>query len=206
MRTLIFFLLSMAILPVVAAPPLTVTDSGYYLTVIDAAGVPTLQKIGNITDLRTDGVPPVTPPTKPAPSKVALDLTIVKDSTAWAKAVDDSLTAQGLALAYEGVMAGCQDDSLDTTTVWEAMRVSTDKAIGIVGTGKDWKGYRTKVSELITLGVQKGTLSDNRSVLVLLNSLRQGLEMSADGSAALPLGKSVAIATATNEAIDDNRK
>ena len=57
----------------VASPPLTITESGYYVTTVDASGIPTLEKINSVTDLRTGTPPPVVPdkPVPPAPPKPA---------------------------------------------------------------------------------------------------------------------------------------
>jgi len=193
---------------VISAPPLTITDSGYYLTIVDSSGVPTLEKIGNVTNLRSGKEPPDVPdgPADPKPPKVELDLTVVTDSTAWSKAVSDPLTAQAVSLVYDTVMGAYQDGLIDGSTVWPVTKEATDSAIAIVGSGKDWAAYRTKVSDLITLGRQKGTLEEKQAVLVVLNSLRQGLEMSADGTPSLSLAKAVEIATKTNGVIDDSRK
>ena len=197
----------------VASPPLTITESGYYVTTVDASGIPTLEKINSVTDLRTGTPPPVVPdkpvppaPPKPAPPKIELDLALVKDSTAWAKAIADPLTAQAISLVYDQVGGAYQDGLVDGLTVWTVLKDSTDAAVAVVGSGKDWVQYRTKLSDVITLGRQKGTLAEKQAVLVLLNSLRQGLEMAADGTPSLALGKAVEIATKTNGVIDDSRR
>jgi len=203
----------LAIVPAVASPPLTITESGYYLTIVDGNGLPALEKIDNVTDLRAGDQPPVVPdkpappvPPKPAPPKIELDLVLVKDSTEWAKSIADPLTAQAISLVYDQVGGAFQDDTIEAAKVWEVMKDATDVAVAVVGSGKDWKPYRTKVSDVITLGRQKGMMAEKQSVLVLLNSLRQGLEMAADGTPSLPLAKAVEIATKTNEVIDDSRK
>ena len=213
MQKLFQILALLAIVPAVASPPLTITESGYYLTIVDGNGLPALEKIDNVTDLRAGDQPPVVPdkpappvPPKPAPPKIELDLVLVKDSTEWAKSIADPLTAQAISLVYDQVGGAFQDDTIEAAKVWEVMKDATDVAVAGVGSGKDWKPYRTKVSDVITLGRQKGMMAEKQSVLVLLNSLRQGLEMAADGTPSLPLAKAVEIATKTNEVIDDSRK
>lgn len=188
-----------------ASPPLTITKSGYFLTLVDSNGVPTFEKIANVTDLRggvVPDVPPVDPPViQPAPK---IDQAIVNSVKASSLAVNDALTAQGIAAVYAHVLGALEDDLITTVNVWPILKTATDSAVGVVASGKDWKPFRDDLSSSITAGRQRGTLSAKADVLRLMRSVQHGLELSADGSTALSLAKMVSIAAKTNEAIDAN--
>jgi hypothetical protein len=193
-------------------PPLTITRAGYFLTELDASGIPVFRKLDTVVDLTdresppSDPVPPVEPdpPVVPEPEPRKLDLEVVTAARGWSAAIADPLTAQGVAQVYSHVADAHSDGLVTAEQLWPTLRKATDSAIATVGSGKDWKPFRDQVSARITLARQQGKLAERESILILLASVQQGLEMSADGSAALSLAKSVEIAKRTNEAIDAN--
>lgn len=189
-------------------PPLTITRAGYFLTELDASGVPVFRKLDTVVDLSERGTPPVEPKPpvepEPKPEPRKLDLEVVTAARGWSAAIADPLTAQGVAQVYSHVADAHSDGLVSAELLWPTLRKATDSAITAVASGKDWKPFRDQVSARITLARQQGKLADRESILLLLASVQQGLEMSADGSAALSLAKSVEIAKKTNEAIDAN--
>ena len=186
-----------------AQPPMTITPSGYYVTVLDASGVPTLVKLTVIVDL-TGGTTPDSP-TPPTPPSDSVDLEVVKQVKAWADAVADPQGAQGIAAVYSHVKGAVDDDTLSTTTAWGVLSQATDAAIIVTDSGAKWKAFREKLSAIITEGTQRGTLQSKASIALLMRSVQQGLELSADGSDALSLDLLTRIAMRTNEAIDERK-
>ncbi len=193
-----------------ATPPLTITDSGFYLTYVDPDGVPSLAKIDTVVDLTLADAPAPEPPPvvpddpdpPPAQTPTQLDISVVKDVQAWATAIDDPQGSQAVAAVYDHVKGAFNDGLLTDANVWIVLKKATDDALTITSAGKSWATFRTKLSSLITEGRQRGTLASKSQVTRMLASAKQGLDMSADGTAALTDAQLVAIAVKTNEAID----
>lgn len=183
-----------------AQPPLTITTSGYYLTQVDASGVPTMIQITTVIDL-TDGK---NPPQPPPPDVVDIDKALVKSVKSWATEAGETMTAQALAAVYSHVRGAVEDDILTVETIWPVLNEASDFAVEC-SEGTQWKPFRDKLSDHITEARQRGTLQNKVDVLRLALSVQQGLELSADGSDALSLDKLTAIAAKTNEIIDANR-
>lgn len=184
---------------VAAAPPLTITDSGYYLTILGEDGVPELVLIETVVDL-TEGNKPDTPDKEPD-----VDVALVRQVQGWAESLEDPLTSQAVALVYGHVRGATKDGSLTPASAWTALKQATDSAVGVVASGTDWSTFRDELSVVVTEGRQRGTLQSTATVTRFLRSVQHGLELSADGSDALSLDKAVAIAAKTNEAIDGNQ-
>lgn len=176
-------------------PPLTITEAGYFLTVVDDDGTPSHIKLTTIIDMRGGDNP--TPPDQPE-----FDLELVKKVEAWAKANKDPLSAQALAAVYSQVRSAFEDGILDQTTIWPALKGATESALPIVDSGTDWKPFRDQLTAVLTERTQRGTLQTKPEINLLLISTQQGLELSADGSDAIGLDAMVQIAKVTNEAID----
>lgn len=179
-----------------AQPPLTITSSGYYITVVGADGVPQLVKITTVIDMTGGDSTPAPPGVDEIDSALAQQ---VKD---WANTAADPQAAQGIAAVYSHIRGAVDDGLLDPVTVWPAFKNATDSAIVVVDGGKKWDEFRTKLSAVVTEGRQRGTLQTPASVSRMARSVQHGLELAADGSDALPLDKLTAIAAKTNEAID----
>jgi hypothetical protein len=191
---IILWLLSGAIAQ--AQPPLTITQAGYYITVVDESGVPSLVELSTVVDLRKGGEPD-TPDDKPD-----IDPQLVRSVEAWSDLVVDPLGAQAIAAVYSHLRLALKDGILTTDNVWITSKLATDSALSIVGTGKDWTGFRRSVSDEIGTRKSQGRLASSRDVQRVMHSLQHGLELSADGSTALSMDQLVRIASATNEAID----
>lgn len=157
------------------AQPLTITKSGYFLTVVDAEGVPTYVKITDVIDLRGEQ-PPVTPSPNPPVSPPQLDMELVRDVKLWAEGAKEPQASQAIAAVYLTV----RQAKLESP--WPILKQATDDSLKIVESSGNWETFRKNLSAVITERSQKGTL-DNETVL---RSVQQGLEMSADGSIALP--------------------
>lgn len=179
-------------------PPLTITSSGYYLTEVDSNGVPSLVQITTVIDM-TGGDSP-TPP-----DEGEVDAAIVKQVRKWADAVDDPQSAQAIAAVYSHVRGAVDEAILDSTTVWPALKDSTDSAIELVEGVKSWKPFRDELSAVVTEGRQRGTLQSPSAISRMARSVQHGLELSADGSDALPLDVLTKVAAKTNEAIDEHK-
>lgn len=194
--------------PIIAAPPLTITDTGYYLTILDSSGAPSLVKIDTIVDLTLGDAPapkppPDAPPTDPpAPVPPDLDIATVKGVQAWATEIADPSGSQAVAAVYSHVRGAFADGLLTESSVWSALKTATDDALTIVSPDTNWAPFRKQLSALITLDRQRGTLTSKSEINRLLASTKQGLDMSADGSPMLSDEDLVAIAIKTNEAID----
>ena len=199
--SLTYFLLASSVF---AQPPLTITKSGYYITVLNADGVPNLVKLTVVVDL-TGNTPDAPSPTPPDAPDDNVDLEVVKQIKDWADEVADPQGAQGIAAVYSHVKGAVDDGMLNTTTVWPVLNQATDAAVIVVDGGIKWKAFREKLSALITEDRQRGVLQSKESVALLTRSIQQGLELSADGSSALALDLLTRIAMKTNEAIDDHK-
>jgi hypothetical protein len=187
----------------VADFPLTITPSGYYLTVVDSSGVPSLVKIENVTDL-TSGSSPVPPTTPiPVPPLPKFDTAIVEAVKTWAKQVDDTDSCQAVSLVYHHILQAVEDGLISENLVWTITREATDKALSITSSGKDWSLFRNKVSEIIAEKTRKGELFNKEKIGQLMRSIHHGMELAADGSTALSPGKSVSIVISTNGVIDE---
>lgn len=184
-------------------PPLTITSSGYFLTVVDDAGVPSLVKITQVIDLLAGIDLPPDEPDEPQPPE--FDLLAVASVREWSAAVSSPQTAQAIAAVYSHVRGAVEDDIVATGDTWSVLKSATDAAIGIAAEGRDWKPFRDKLGALITERRQRGTLATRADIVRLLHSVQQGLELSADGSIALSMDKLVRTAKSTNEIIDGYR-
>jgi len=188
-----------------ASPPLTITQSGYYLTVIDANGNPSLERIATVIDLRDGGIVPDVPPIviTPEPPPVVVDAALVAEIKAAAVAIQDPSSAQGISLAYTQIRDAFGDGLVSPESVWPVLKTATDSAL-VVTAGKDWKPFRSKLSAIITARKQQGLLDGKDEIIAYLTAIKAGLEQAAEGSAAISFADTIKIVKATNEAIDAN--
>lgn len=177
--------------------PLTITPSGYYLTVVDESGNPSYKRIETVIDLTGGDKPgPDVPEEEPR-----VDVEIVRQAKELALAVDDPQSAQAIALVYSHIRGAVEDGTLSTTTVWSALQTATDSSLAFID-GKDWTAFRGKLTEVFTIAKQRGNLSTAKQVARVLLSVQHGAELAADGSTALSMDQMVEIAKRTNNAID----
>lgn len=168
MKQLLFLLLCS---PLYAQPPLTITDSGYYITVVEA-GVPTYVELTQVTDLTKNSPDP-----PPVPKPPIVDKVIVDQVVAWSSALKDPDGAQALAIVYKTVY------NAKLETPWQSIKSASVASLTLIKTTADWESFRAKVSALITKEAQQGTLDD----ALVINSVQHGLELSADGSPSLSI-------------------
>lgn len=189
----------------VAAPPLTITKSGYYLTIVDASGNPSLEKIATVIDLRDGGTVPDVPPVVvvPEPPPVIVDAALVAEIQAAAVSIQDPASAQGILLAYTQIRDAFSDGLVSDEAIWPVLKTATDSAL-VVTAGKDWKPFRSKLSAIITARKQQGTLDTKDEIIAYLTAIKAGLEQAAEGSAAISFADTIKIVAKTNEAIDAN--
>lgn len=191
---------------IIAAPPLTITRGGYWLTVVDAAGVPTLVKVDTIIDLTAPGdttpIPPKPTPEDPQPPKVDFDLAVVRLVKSSAETIGDHSGALAIKAVYDHVAGAYSDGLLSETSVWSALKVATDDALTITSSSINWSEFRSSVSAVIAEAKQRGALTNKQQIEKMLASISQGLSMSADGKPSLSESQIVQIAVKTNEAID----
>lgn len=195
---------------IIAAPPLTITQRGYWLTVVDAAGVPSLVKVDTVVDLRSGGapdpdpIPPVDIPPVADTPRPELDLATVTAVRDAAIAISDPNGSQAIAAVYDHIRGAFSDGLLDDATLWTALKTATDDALTITSGSVNWSPFRVKASAIITEAKQHGTLSSKAAIEKTLRSIKQGLAMSADGKPMISDAQLVQIAIKTNEAIDGN--
>lgn len=180
--------------------PLTITQSGYYLTVIDSTGVPQYTKIETIIDLSRAEHPGPNAPDEP--DEPAVDMELVAKVKSWALAVDDPKSAQAIAAVYSQIRGALADNTLTPDSVWSPLKQATDSGLGVIKEGKDWSVFRERITEVFTEAKQRGKLSDAKSIGSVLLSVQHGAELAADGSTALTMDQMVEIARRTNTAID----
>lgn len=185
----------------IASDNLTITSSGYYLTHIDADGVPSYYRIETVIDLRGDSSP-----TPDEPDQPQVDVVLVSKVKAWAADVGDPQSAQAISAVYAHVRGALSDGTLTPANVFGPLKQATDSALGVITEVKDWSVFRGKVTEQFTEAQQRGRLSDAKQIAVVLLSVQQGVELAADGSTALTMDQMVEIARRTNLAIDGAAK
>lgn len=183
-----------------AQPPLTITSAGYFYTEVDSDGIPVMVKITTVIDLTDKNNPAPAPP-----EDGDVDLDLVENIKAWSSGVEDPQAAQAIAAVYSHIRGAVDDGILDAITVWPALKDATDSAIDIVEGDEKWTGLRKKLSAVVTEKRQRGTLQNEQSIARMIRSVQHGLELSADGSTALPIDELTAIAAKTNEAIDEHK-
>lgn len=183
--------------------PLTITPAGYYLTVIDDSGVPQYTKIETIIDL-TGGEQPGPDPDEP--DEPAVDLELVAKTKAWALAVDDPQSAQAIAAVYAHIRGALSDGTLTVKTVNSPLKQATDGALAVINSGRDWAPFREKLTAEFTEASQRGNLGTTVQFSRTLHSVQHGIELAADGSAAISMDHIVEIARRTNLAIDEATK
>ena len=187
---------------IIAAPPLTITSSGYYLTIVDSSGVPTLVEIETVVDLRdgSEPDPPKPGPKKPQPPP-AFDIAIVKAAKTAAEAINDANGSQAIKAVYDHVAGAFADGMLDDANIWPALKTATDDALTITSGATNWSPFRSSMGALITEMKQRGLMQSKAEIEKVLLSIAQGASMAADGKPALTDGQLVEIAIKTNEAI-----
>lgn len=181
-----------------ATGPLTITPSGYYLTVVDSDGKPNYVKIETVIDLTNNP--------DPTPEEPKVNVELVKRTKAWAEEVGDPSSAQAIAAVYAHIRGALTDGVLTPDTVWNPLKQATDSALGVIQDGKDWSKFRSSLTEVFTIAQQKGQLSTTEQIALILLSVQQGVELSADGSVALTMDQMVEITRRTNLAIDGATK
>lgn len=189
----------------IAAPPLTITNSGYWLTIVDSAGVPSLVRVQSIIDLRSVDAPAPEPkpnPETPEPPAVDYDLDVVRASKAAAELIADPNGSQAIKAVYDHVVGAFDDGLLDASSVWPALKTATDNALTITSGSINWAPFRASMSTMITERKQRGGLQSKDEIAKMLLSIAQGASMAADGKPALPESQIFEIAIKTNEAID----
>lgn len=180
--------------------PLTITPAGYYLTIIDASGIPQYTRIETIIDLT--GAEHPGPNTPDEPDEPAVDMELVEKVKAWAIAVDDPQSSQAIAAVYSHIRGALADNTLTPDSVWSPLKQATDSGMGVIKEGKDWSEFRGRITEVFTDAKQRGKLSDAKSIGRVLLSVQHGAELAADGSTALTMDQMVEITRRTNTAID----
>lgn len=181
--------------------PLTITPSGYFLTVVDDSGNPQYVEIKTIIDLAGTSQPEPKAPDEPT-DEPAVDMELVSKVKTWAIAVDDPQSAQSIAAVYAHIRGALADGTLTADSVWDPLKKATDSGLDVIKSGKDWSGFREQMTAVFTDAKQRGKLSDAKSICRILLSVQHGAELAADGSTALTMDQMVEIARRTNTAID----
>lgn len=179
-------------------PPLTITEAGYFLTVVGENGRPEMIELTTVIDL-TDGRRPDGPDDPDAPD---VDGEIVRQIEAWADEVDDPNGAQAIAWVYSHIRGALEDELLNSETVWVALKDATDKALEEIDGSKDWTGFREKLTGVLTERRQRGSLQDREQIAKMLLAVQLGLRESFSGEASVGMDSLTRVAKRTNESID----
>lgn len=180
--------------------PLTITQTGYYLTVVDDSGVPQYTKIETVIDLTGGELPG--PDVPEEPDGPAVDLELVAKAKAWALEVGDPQGAQAIAAVYAHIRGALSDGTLTVANVNAPLKQATDSALEVINSGKEWSTFRDKLTTEFTEAAQRGNLSTAKQMGKALWSIQHGAELAADGSASISMDTIVEIARRTNLAID----
>lgn len=203
-KSAVLWLLTCSLCIAQTASPLTITENGYYLTVVDADGAPSYVRIETIIDLRGGDNPSPDDPTKPDSPPV--DTELVAKVKSWSLAVDDPQSAQAISAVYAHIRGAISDGTLTAGNVFGTLKQATDSALGVIAEGKDWFDFRSKLTAEFTDAQQRGKLGTVEQISVVLLSVQQGVELAADGSTAISMDQLVEIARRTNLAIDGATK
>lgn len=173
------------------------TETGAYLLTKDADNTPSYSLVGTeLIDLRGDApVPPKEPP--------KIDLELANKVKSCATETNDPDGAQVIAKVYAHVRGALEDDILNTTTVWDALKQATDKALETTNSMEVWRTCRQLISDDLAERQQRGRMVTKGEIVLFLRSIQSGLEASVDGSFAISIDLEVKVAAITNEAIDD---
>lgn len=199
MRSAITLIIAVVLLTVApAAPPLTITDAGYFLTAVDANGVPTLERIDTVVDLRTGGdLPPTAddpPQSEPEPPPDGISA----DTYRWASQVDRSDEAQKYALIFETVRDGVLDGQVPIVKITDALKLSADGLIG-----DQWQEFRQRVGDHLVDSLTRGDLGTPEKAAGELELIRYGIAYSArETENALTDADAVAVVAKVNSVID----
>lgn len=210
MLRLLTVLLILGTTTLFADSPLTITDNGYYLTVVDSSGIPALSQIEVVVDLRTgttpipptfsppeiEPAPPIRPPVVPV-----LDLARVEEVRKLTPA-NDPMTAQAIAFVYAQVAVALHNDRFPSNQVWDKVRVATEQTLLVIEGEQDWSFFRGKMSSIITEAVQRGTLNDRESITKFLWSSQRGIESAIGDVVAIEMPLQAAIALTVLDVIE----
>lgn len=177
---------------------LTITKSGYYLTVLGQDGTPSYVRLSRVVDL--SGTKPA-PEQPDKPDEPSVDKEVVGKVHRLAKAVNDPESAQAIAAVYAHIRGAIEDGTLDTMTAWQALKQATESALTLVG-GHDWTSFRSDLTAIFTVAQQRGELRSAKQIDRMLLSVQRGVELAADGSTAISFERVVEIARRTNAAIN----
>ena len=192
MRTL-FVLLALIASPAFAIPPITITDAGYFATIVGDDGYPAFVKV-EVIDLRTGEVPPTDPPTlEPPPAGVS------SDAAEWAAEAGDPSGSQKYALILATTRDGVIDEQVSSSNLFEVLRESADRVVD-----DRWDGFRRKFGDYLTSQLQAGGLLTRDQIADTLELVRYGVAYSAKDSESISMGESVAVVAAVNEVIEES--
>lgn len=186
-------------------PPLTITDAGYFLTIVDTDGVPSLVRIPTVVDLRKGGeAPPELPdaPEQPDPEEpVEPPAGISADAAEWSAAVGDPKGAQEYALIFETVRDAAIDGKVTTATVYHVLHSAADAVMD-----EQWQPFRRKLSDYLIAKTQEGWLSNKTEIANTLEAVRYGVAYSARGSDSITPGEALAVVSKTNSIVNEAGK
>lgn len=176
-------------------PPLTITDAGYFYTILDEAGYPSYQHVENITDLRGNKPEePEEPEDKPPPVGISNDV------YGWASEVDDPKGAQEYAMLMATVRDGVLADKVTNANLFDVLRESGDAVLN-----SDWDVFRQNLSEYFSAQMQEGDLSSKVQIANKLELIRYGSKYSARNSPSITEGEALAVISKTNSVINANQ-
>ena len=185
-------------------PALVITSGGYQLLTTGDGGFATLQPVDRIIDLRGNGDPDE--PDAPDPEPDTPDLELTRKAKGWAESIGDPQTAQAMELVYLQVADVVKKGDLTLETGPTAVRMGTDIVLSRAGKTEQWKPFRDAAGDELTERLQRGSINSPATLESFLRAVAMGLQLSADGSDAVPTAKMLQIAIEVNQAIDGARE
>lgn len=181
-------------------PPLTITDSGYYITQLDDAGRPSLVRLETVVDLRTGTTPETPDPDTDPPADLSPPPKgISADVAEWSSDVGDPQAAQEYALVFETVRDGVSDGLVTSDTLFPTLRKAADSVVD-----DRWDTLRRKLGDHLTEQLQNGDLGTKTQIANTLELIRYGLAYSARGSQSISGEKALAVVAKVNSIISES--
>lgn len=165
---------------------LIITKSGYWIVVVDDAGIPGLHKIDHVMDYTKEPIPNPTPTPAPVPTPTPSPLTDRAKAikTAAEKVAGDpgrDTTAKGLAELYRQVatLARTPGAVTNSTTLKDGLRKGTDIFLDTRGVKAQWQPVRDEVGVYFTVLDAKQPAASLGDYAALLDEAASGLDASA---------------------------
>lgn len=195
-----------ASLALCSPPAVIITEGGYFLLTQDSDGIPSIDRVRQVIDIRGGDSPDPDGPDAPDPDPDTPDLELTRKARGWAAAVGDPPTAQALALVYLQVTESLEAGNLNIETAPVAVSLATDAVLGSMNAVEKWKPFRDAASDELTLRRQNESITTAAHLVGFLKAVAAGLELAADGSEAIGFSTVIGVAEKVNQSIDEAKE